>query len=80
MEKQISCLPEGYKVPEIWEAPTNPEGTMGAMNQPTAGARSVEELPRGKHDLQLYSLGTPNGVKVRNKRTIMPYNINDKTK
>lgn len=34
------------------------------MNQPTAGARSTEELPLGKHDIQLYSLATPNGKKV----------------
>ena len=57
-------LPEGYKVPEIWEVPASAEGPFAAMNRPTAGARSEEELPRGKHDLQLYSLGTPNGVKV----------------
>jgi len=37
---------------------------MGGMNQPTAGKRSEQKLPRGKHDLQLYSLATPNGQKV----------------
>lgn len=37
---------------------------MGAMNRPTAGARFEKALPRGKHPLQLHSLGTPNGQKV----------------
>jgi len=39
-------------------------GPMAAMNQPTAGARFEEELPKGEHPIQLYSLGTPNGQKV----------------
>ena len=34
------------------------------INRPTAGAQTEKELPIGKHPLQLYSLGTPNGVKV----------------
>ena len=34
------------------------------INRPTAGAQQEKELPIGKHPLQLYSLGTPNGVKV----------------
>lgn len=34
------------------------------MNKPHAKPRSVKDLPRGKHALQLYSLGTPNGIKV----------------
>ncbi|KAK3283896.1 hypothetical protein CYMTET_8426 [Cymbomonas tetramitiformis] len=39
-------------------------GKFGAMNRPTAGKRRDKELPRGDHDIQLYSLGTPNGHKV----------------
>ena len=39
-------------------------GQFGQMNLPTAGPRSDEQLPRGEHPLQLYSLGTPNGQKV----------------
>merc|ERR1712020_517113 len=39
-------------------------GKFGGMNSHLAGARSEAQLPRGKHDLQLYSLGTPNGQKV----------------
>jgi GST-like protein len=56
-------LPESYKVPEVWTF-TPQEGTMGGMNRPTAGKRSDEELPKGEHPIQLYSLGTPNGMKV----------------
>jgi len=39
-------------------------GKFAKINRPTAGAREEKELPRGKHPLQLYSLGTPNGQKV----------------
>jgi len=56
-------LPEGYTVPEIWESKDMGAG-INSMNAPTAGARSEEELPKGEHPIQLYSLGTPNGVKV----------------
>jgi len=64
VEKGVPCLPNDYEVPEVWEPPKSTGGTFGSINQPTAGARTEEDLPRGKHDLQLYSLGTPNGVKV----------------
>jgi GST-like protein len=37
---------------------------MGSMNRPTAGPRFEASLPVGDHSLQLYSLGTPNGMKV----------------
>ena len=39
-------------------------GRFGNINRPTAGATHEKELPVGSHPLQLYSLGTPNGVKV----------------
>jgi len=57
-------LPEGYKVPDVWQEPQSTGGIFGAVNRPTAGPRTEKELPRGKHDIQLYSLGTPNGKKV----------------
>eukprot|EP00413_Alexandrium_margalefii_P029305 CAMPEP_0204561704 /NCGR_PEP_ID=MMETSP0661-20131031/33338_1 /ASSEMBLY_ACC=CAM_ASM_000606 /TAXON_ID=109239 /ORGANISM="Alexandrium margalefi, Strain AMGDE01CS-322" /LENGTH=297 /DNA_ID=CAMNT_0051569135 /DNA_START=54 /DNA_END=947 /DNA_ORIENTATION=+ len=57
-------LPEGYKVPEVWAPPSEMGGTFGAINQPTAGPRTEEALPKGEHAIQLYSLGTPNGIKV----------------
>ena len=39
-------------------------GRFAAINRPTAGAREKKALPVGEHPFQLYSLGTPNGVKV----------------
>src|SRR3974377_1935141 len=40
-------------------------GPWGRLNRPTAGPTHERELPVGRHPLQLYSLGTPNGVKVK---------------
>ncbi|MGE3245591.1 MAG: glutathione-dependent disulfide-bond oxidoreductase [Beijerinckiaceae bacterium] len=48
----------------IWDQGNNPNWRYGSLNRPIAGATHDKELPRGKHPLQLYSLGTPNGVKV----------------
>lgn len=62
MEKP--SLPADYVVAEVWQEPAAATPGMASMNRATAGPRSEEELPRGKHDLQLYSLGTPNGMKV----------------
>ena len=56
-------LPTTYSVPKVWNS-TPGEGVFKGMNRPTAGARDDRKLPIGKHDLQLYSLGTPNGNKV----------------
>ena len=39
-------------------------GEFASINRPTAGAREKKELPRGEHNFQLYSMATPNGVKV----------------
>ena len=57
-------LPESYVVPEVWEEPVGADLGFKGMNKPTAGAREEEALPKGEHPLQLYSHGTPNGVKV----------------
>jgi len=59
----MSTLPEEYSVPAVWKFEGNAAATAGS-NHPTAGARTEAELPRGEHDLQLYSLGTPNGLKI----------------
>ncbi|TWO69806.1 glutathione-dependent disulfide-bond oxidoreductase [Caenimonas sedimenti] len=56
--------PTAYTPPKIWRAPAQPEGRFANINRPTAGATHQKELPVGRHPLQLYSLGTPNGVKV----------------
>ncbi|NGZ87058.1 glutathione-dependent disulfide-bond oxidoreductase [Duganella aceris] len=53
-----------YVPPAIWVAPESSGGTFASINRPVAGATHERELPVGKHPLQLYSLGTPNGVKV----------------
>lgn len=58
-------MPAGYKPAAVWTPPVASDGqAFGGMNRPTAGARSQKKLPQGKHDLQLYSMATPNGVKV----------------
>src|SRR5215470_2562893 len=52
-----------YAPPKVWVA--KPAlGRFANINRPTAGAQFERELPVGKHPFQLYSLGTPNGVKV----------------
>ena len=56
--------PAGYVPPRVWAPKTALGGTFGSINQPTSGARSEKELPVGRHPLQLYSQGTPNGQKV----------------
>lgn len=53
-----------YILPEIWEVPKQMGGARGGLNQATAGARFEQHLPVGEADFQLYSLGTPNGIKV----------------
>ena len=52
-----------YTPPPVWQ-PAENGGQFSGINRPTAGAREEKELPVGKHPFQLYSLGTPNGVKV----------------
>mgnify|MGYP001406509843 FL=1 len=53
-----------YLVPDIWTWEEENGGTFGSINRPVAGASFDKELPIGEHPLQLYSQGTPNGVKV----------------
>ena len=53
-----------YTPPKIWSAGKENGGRFANINRPTAGATHEKELPVGRHPLQLYSLGTPNGVKV----------------
>jgi GSH-dependent disulfide-bond oxidoreductase len=56
--------PTPYTPPKIWVAPESSGGKFANINRPIAGATHEKTLPVGKHPLQLYSLGTPNGVKV----------------
>ncbi len=55
---------EVYEPPAVWKWNPDNNQAFGNINRPTAGAQQQKELPVGKHPLQLYSLGTPNGVKV----------------
>lgn len=53
-----------YTPPKVWHWDRESGGKFAAINRPIAGATHEKELPVGKHPLQLYSLATPNGVKV----------------
>jgi GST-like protein len=53
-----------YVPPKIWTWDKDSGGRFANINRPIAGPTHDKELPVGKHPLQLYSLGTPNGVKV----------------
>jgi len=53
-----------YTPPKVWAWNKENGGPFAAINRPIAGATHEKDLPVGKHPLQLYSLGTPNGVKV----------------
>jgi len=50
--------------PRVWSEDRASGGKFAGINRPTAGATHEKALPVGKHPFQLYSLGTPNGVKV----------------
>jgi GST-like protein len=53
-----------YTPPKVWKWDAESGGRFAKINRPIAGATHEKELPRGKHPHQLYSLATPNGVKV----------------
>ncbi|WP_299873384.1 glutathione-dependent disulfide-bond oxidoreductase [uncultured Sulfitobacter sp.] len=53
-----------YTPPKVWTWDSASGGRFASINRPIAGATHDHELPVGKHPLQLYSLATPNGVKV----------------
>jgi GSH-dependent disulfide-bond oxidoreductase len=56
--------PPGYVPPLVWTWDQPSGGTFANINRPVSGATSEKALPVGRHPLQLYSMGTPNGVKV----------------
>ena len=56
--------PAEYTPPKIWTWNKANGGQFANINRPIAGPTHEKELPLGRHPLQLYSLGTPNGVKV----------------
>ena len=53
-----------YTPPEVWTWDAESGGRFAGINRPVSGATHEKDLPVGEHPLQLYSLGTPNGVKV----------------
>lgn len=53
-----------YTPPKVWKWNTDAVNKFSNTNRPVAGATHEKTLPVGEHPLQLYSLGTPNGVKV----------------
>jgi GSH-dependent disulfide-bond oxidoreductase len=53
-----------YIPPKVWTWTKPSGGTFANINRPVSGPTHEKELPIGRHPLQLYSLGTPNGVKV----------------
>ncbi len=56
--------PTAYVPPKVWIWDKENGGAFANINRPIAGATHDKELPVGKHPFQLYSLATPNGVKV----------------
>ncbi len=56
--------PAAYEPPKVWTWNKESGGRFASINRPIAGATHEKELPVGKHPFQLYSLATPNGVKV----------------
>jgi len=63
-KKPADNFPAGYEVPKVWTWDKGNGGAFANINRPIAGATQDKPLPAGKHPLQLYSLATPNGVKV----------------
>jgi GST-like protein len=56
--------PPGYVPPQVWTWDKASGGQFANINRPVSGPTHEQPLPVGKHPLQLYSMGTPNGVKV----------------
>ncbi|MED7789228.1 glutathione-dependent disulfide-bond oxidoreductase [Francisella sp. 19X1-34] len=53
-----------YVLPKVWQQDDSLKGKWAAINRPVSGATHTKELPVGKKPIQLYSLNTPNGIKV----------------
>jgi GST-like protein len=63
-EPSLENQPAGYVPPKVWHPKTAYGGAFASINRPESGARFERELPVGKHPIQLYSQGTPNGQKI----------------
>ncbi|MCA9563533.1 MAG: glutathione-dependent disulfide-bond oxidoreductase, partial [Myxococcales bacterium] len=53
-----------YVPPKVWTWDKDSGGRFSNINRPVAGPTHEKELPKGEHPFQVYSLATPNGVKV----------------
>lgn len=56
--------PDSYTPPKVWTWDQPSGGAFASINRPVSGATHQQELPVGKHPMQLYSLATPNGIKA----------------
>ena len=63
-EQPMTDAAKPYVPPKVWAWNKESGGRFASINRPIAGPTHEKELPVGKHPFQLYSLGTPNGVKV----------------
>ena len=63
-QKEHHMADATYTPPEVWKWDAEGAGQWASINRPISGATHEKELPVGKHPHQLYSLATPNGVKV----------------
>ena len=61
---EITMSENTYEPAKIWQWNSESGGKFASINRPIAGPTHQTDLPVGKHPLQLYSLATPNGVKV----------------
>ncbi|MET4101765.1 GST-like protein [Roseovarius sp. MBR-78] len=61
---KIAMTDDTYTPPEVWTWQAASGGKFASINRPVAGATHDKALPEGEHPFQLYSLATPNGVKV----------------
>ncbi|KAA0912939.1 glutathione-dependent disulfide-bond oxidoreductase [Aquicoccus porphyridii] len=57
-------MSDSYTPPKVWTPDAESGGRFASINRPVSGATHEKDLPVGKHPHQLYSLATPNGVKV----------------
>jgi GSH-dependent disulfide-bond oxidoreductase len=64
LENLAMTQPTDYAPPKVWVWNKDLGGQFASINRPVAGATREQALPVGRHPMQLYSLATPNGVKV----------------
>lgn len=63
-DTSLDNQPAGYVPDKVWRPKNTYGGQFASINSPVSGSRFEQQLPVGKHPLQLYSQGTPNGQKV----------------